>query len=779
MNRPVKLCLAALALCLGAISAFAADDSAIQRRESIGFLDQPSALLVNASEAVFSGWALSSDGIAAVDIVVDGVTKTSAKTGIIREDVRIARPGFPDSAAAGFDARVRLGNLDPDRKHEIEVVVTGKSGASTVLGHRTFVPAAFKARWADLLDERGRRPHDVFSFVFATSSLTKGGGLEVDTDYLPYVSRTVRIGIRVPILYLRTTKGRAGDWVFDPEFDTSRQCGTRRITEDSLNDVTRWSIEHQVPVLFTLNGGIWADAACDVPEWDINDFLEQDPLNCQWSATNEVMADDYLRHLPGSQDAPELARSLSFNVYAKSVRAYKKRNLQAAAKLIAEFATAHPGLFIGISLDPDVSVNSFFEGAQWYDYNPDTLRQFREWLRGAGPYRAHPHDAPVDLSRYRRRHPLTLAQVNAIAKAKFRKWDDVDPPRDFKTDMGIIRQPWTLLWEQFRRHLVGLHYDELSEWVTATGIAKEHVFSSQGFNAPGAVIGFEPFPIRLNSPAKGYDTGGVSVEGSVPRYGHLGAILYGASAANEIPMETPDSLFRVFRDFDPLWATVEYNTAALSAPAELPTLRRTYTSLRDVQNFGAQLLSPMAWNGSRASEEGRPGFASYTSFRGAPLERVTGEFLLSRANLPRQARYWGFGMGIVEEEDGWEAIWPAVGHTFLGGFTVTMAKNKAVLQSPPELDLRTSEIDLLVLNISKVPDDLTIAVDVRSRGKELWRRLAAAQPVGNFRRTKVGYLVALPHSSRTIEQMRLVLRSRSGSPIDIGEIVLYPAAAKR
>ena len=39
-----------------------------------------------------------------------------------------------------------------------------------------------------------------------------------------------------------------------------------------------------------------------------------------------------------------------------------------------------------MNLDPDTYLNPFFEEKQWYDYNPGTLRQFRQWLAGSGPY---------------------------------------------------------------------------------------------------------------------------------------------------------------------------------------------------------------------------------------------------------------------------------------------------------------------------------------------------------------------------------------------------------
>lgn len=50
----------------------------------------------------FHGWALDDDGVAAVDIFVDGVIAGRAEYGRPRVDVSALHPGFPDSAAAGF-----------------------------------------------------------------------------------------------------------------------------------------------------------------------------------------------------------------------------------------------------------------------------------------------------------------------------------------------------------------------------------------------------------------------------------------------------------------------------------------------------------------------------------------------------------------------------------------------------------------------------------------------------------------------------------------------------
>src|SRR6185503_13397632 len=313
-----------------------------------------------------------------------------------------------------------------------------------------------------------------------------GGAAELDDAYTPYLSSTTAIGMRVPILYLRTTRGRAGDYAFDPDWDIEKRCGERRIAEDSLDSTLAYAAQHRLPVLVTLNGGIWADASCDVPAWDINDALEQDPANCQWNEHDEVMPDDALKNLPGSVNAPELGRSLTFNVYARAVRHYKKRNLQQAGAIIVHFMRAHPELVVGVNLDPDTYLNPFFNEVHWYDYNPGTLRQFREWLAGTGPYAGKPRDGAPDLSAYRRARPLTLDEAGRLAGKRFARWQDVDPPRVFSRDPAhpYWKDPWVYQWEMFRRHLVKLHYDELSRWLVEAGMPPDRIWTSQGLMAP-------------------------------------------------------------------------------------------------------------------------------------------------------------------------------------------------------------------------------------------------------------------------------------------------------
>jgi len=743
--------------------------SAPQPPAAVGAIDTPAGEAVVGTSLHVSGWALAQQGIRAVEVRIDGRTYP-ARYGIARVDVARERPGFPDAAEAGFAFDGEFPELSLER-HVATVVAIDKSGRETVLGAKAIVPPAALAEWRPLYEQRHAQRIAPFYIVPALSGIALGGASELDTAYSAYLSPTFRRGMRVPILYLRTTLGAAKDWVFDPDWDIEHKCGTRRIAEDSLSTVIAYSIEHKLPVLFTLNGGVWADAGCDVPEWDVNDHLEQDPANCQWNEHNEVMPDDYLKHLPGSTEAPELGRSLTFNVYAKANRHYKRRNLQAAGRMVVAFARAHPELFIGITLDADTYMNPFFDEKQWYDYNPGTLRQFREWLQGSGPYAGRPPPGVPDLLPYRRKHPLTLAEVNGLAGKSWRSWDEVDPPRAFPREgKPFWDDPWTHEWEVFRRHLVHLHYNDLAQWLAEIGVPKANIFSSQGFIAPYPTA--MPFALRIDSPSKNYDTGGMSVEGAIPRDGHLGAIVYGESAWNDIRIEGGGNLFATFHRMDPGWAVGEFNTADFRRPQDLPTYAMGYRTLREMFDYGARFASPMAWNGSNGVDAGQPGYVSFTAWRNTPLEEALRDFAVAHAYVPVGTRLWTFGSAQHADADGWTAAAGALapGKGFLD---LTPAEGAVTLLSPAPLALGRSETNLLVVGADPKAID-SVTVDALSPAGS-WVSLGPKRAVSRLATTPAGLSVPLvwPAALIATDRVRITLGLRG--PTRIRHLALYPA----
>jgi hypothetical protein len=81
-----------------------------------------------ATNFVVSGWALATDGIAGIQVVVDNAFAASAYYGIKRADVATAFPDNPDSLLAGFEAVIRCDGLD-EGPHTVTVTARGKGEA--------------------------------------------------------------------------------------------------------------------------------------------------------------------------------------------------------------------------------------------------------------------------------------------------------------------------------------------------------------------------------------------------------------------------------------------------------------------------------------------------------------------------------------------------------------------------------------------------------------------------------------------------------------------------
>jgi hypothetical protein len=743
-----------------------------------GFVDTPQSAALIGPNVSLAGWALAHKGIDRVEVRLDGEVFL-ARHGLPRPDVATVHPSLSDAGRAGFafhgDFTGRLSG-----RHTLSVDAVDRDGVSREIARKAVLAPEPFARWKPLLDARPDLATAPFYLLPATSGVQVKGADEIRETYAGYESSTMRAGVRIPILYMRTTKGRAADWIFDPDWDIDRRCGERRIADDSLASVIAYVVANRLPVLFTLNGGLWADASCDVPDWDLNDELERDARNCQWTARNAVPVDHALRDRTGSQASPEIGRALTLNAYADKVRTYKRRNLQAAARIIHQFASRHPDLFVGVSLDPDVYILPWYAGEEWFDFNPDTIRQFRDWLRGTGPYAVGDAGGTRGLSAYRRAKPLTLTQVNAVARRDFATWDEVDPPRTFPPQ-GDLRyqaewnEPWRLLWDQFRRHLVQVHYTELAAWVIETGISADKVFTSQAFTAPDP--GYLPQPIRVDGPTTDYDSGGVSVEGAIPRQGRLGVILYGDSARNDSRTQTGEPQFRIFERMSSEWAVVEFSTANLKKLSYLPTYADAYQAFREITNFRGKMVSPMAWNGSNGNFAGQPGYQTFTSWRNTPAEEAAFDLMVERANLPARAKLWTFGSPRHQDTDGWTMHGAGTLVANKGYVEIPGGSRDATVHSPPFQYIRADRYDLVVFGVADPSAIESVSVAGRIDGTSRWIPLANKVQAATLKRTPAGLSIPLrwARSRIAVDQLRIdISRTNEAAPIRIDHIALYP-----
>jgi hypothetical protein len=747
----------------------------------IGSVDAPAAETIVGDRLQIAGWALSPNAIRGVDVRVDD--KSYAATyGLARNDVAAVKPDYPDAAKAGFSYEGDFAAL-PLERHDVNVIATDRAGGSSVLARKSLVSPSAMSMWKGIIDANPTFAQRPFWFLMATSGVAQGGATGIETQYTGLTSQTQRVGMSVPVLYMRTTRGQAGDFAFDPDFDLGRKCGNRPVADDNLNAIIAYSVAKHLPVNFILNGGIWGDASCESLEWDLTDHLQVDPANCQWDDRNVVLPDDFKKGLNGSTDSPLLSRSLTYNVYAKSVRDYKRRNLQAAARIVARFAREHPDLFVAINLDADTYMNPFVREGRRFDYNPGMLRQFREWLAGTGPYAGRPTDGAPDLRAYRRQRPLTLADVNRLAGKQWKTWADVDPPRYFPGDDGqrvkvgetpFWQDPWYQEWDVFRKHIVQLHYAELAQWTHDAGIPADHIFTAQAFTAQDP--GMRPLSTYVTGESPDYDSAGVSVEGAVPKVGHLGAILYGPSAENRVTMETDHNLFATIARLDPQWAVVESNATDLKKINILPTYAQSYHSFRDLFNYGGRQIALMAWNGSNGIFAGQPGYVPFTSWRNTPAEQAMMDFMVSHAGLPQGAMLWTFGSPRHADDDGWVATHGIV-TADRGGLVLAIHNNadRLTLRSPPDLVIRPMSIGRLLLRFTGAAKLHHAVIYARASGDDRWRVIGRARGPEVTLEWPADWL----RNDTIIERLEFELEfapDADGSRLT--RVLLYPAAAR-
>ncbi|MBS0321857.1 MAG: hypothetical protein JSR18_15035 [Proteobacteria bacterium] len=749
----------------------------LPRPASSGALDMPAGETIVADRSTLSGWAADPAGIKAVEARIGGVAH-AATLGGARQDVAAVLPAMPGAATSGFTVDLDFSTLTLAR-HELTVVAINGKGETTVLARRSVVRPAALAIWAPLLDTNPALAERRFTFLMATSGVALGGAQGIRERYEGLLSRTMRVGMSVPVLYLRTTKGPAGDWAFDPTFDLARKCGNRLVAEDNLDGIIAFAIRTSTPVNFILNGGIWGDASCESTEWDLMTHLEADDANVQWDQDDKTFPGDFRKGLAGSTESPRLSRVQTYNVYNRAVRDYKRRNLQAAARIIARFAREHPDLFVGVNLDADTYMNPFIVGHR-HDYNPATLRQFRDWLQGTGAYAGAGGPGVPDLRSYRRPHPLTLAEVNRLARTHWTAWSDVQPPREFPghdnlpVPPGAVPfwdDPWYQQWDMFRRHLVQLHYSELAQWTHDAGVPADRIFTAQAFTAPDPELRAQSTSLTDRSPD--YDGAGVSIAGAVPRVGHLGTIVYGPAAENAYMLDSGHGLFATIARYDPQWAIVESNATDLKHPTVLPPYARSYRQFRDFFNYGGRQIALMAWNGSNGLFAGFPGYLPYTSWLNTQAEQAMMDFLVSHADVPASSLLWTFGSPSHADADGWTALRGTVEAT-TRGLALAPLGDRMRMRSPPDQVIRPATIKSLLLRFdgTRVPHFVTVAA--RTGPQAEWRNVGRTSGNAMTFEWPAEWL----DGKTIVEELELELHFPPGTdkPL-LTRVLLYPAAA--
>jgi hypothetical protein len=281
--------------------------------------------------------------------------------------------------------------------------------------------------------------------------------------------------------------------------------------------------------------------------------------------------------------------------------------------------------------------------------------------------------------------------------------------------------------------------------------------------------------LRIDSPVKNYDSGGVSIEGSKPPHAHLGAIVYGDAACNSIAMEEGGTLFDALAAIDPEFALVEFNTADLRRPAAQPTYREAYRAFRDAWNAGARIISPMAWNGSNGLQAAEAGYVSYTAWRNTPLERAARDFLLARSGLPRGSRLWTFGTQEHIDDDGWRVERGSM-HPFSGGIELSSdARRVCTLLSPVALALEGTRIGSIVLGLARGRSIERVQIEARFEGRAEFRGIGASR-FADLDMTEAGAIVrGSTIEARRVDQIRIVFTLATAEPLQLVRVAILAA----
>ena len=247
-------------------------------------------------------------------------------------------------------------------------------------------------------------------------------------------------------------------------------------------------------------------------------------------------------------------------------------------------------------------------------------------------------------------------------------------------------------------------------------------------------------------------------------------------------MEGPYSLFSQFARMDPQWGVVEFNNTNLKSPKIIPNYDQGYRSFRDLFNYDARMVSPMAWNGSNGLFADQPDYVAYTSWRNTAAEDAMKDFMVSHADLPRGARLWTFGTARHAADDGW-SLERGMLTAGKGCANLRFDDAQATLLSPPDQVLRSATLETLYLGLL-APDTLA-AVQVYARADRTspWQEIVPRTAAESLVRTAPGLAVPLewPSDWRThgviAESMRIVLRFRAGADhARVDRIALYPRA---
>lgn len=374
------------------------------------------------------------------------------------------------------------------------------------------------------------------------------------------------------------SKGAADDYVWDSTLRTDHKLAL--------------SLSRNVPVLFHMNGGHWGGAS------PLMTYLGSDNARVEWDQNNTPKFQ--LAQAGNPNDHQFMCLSRKNTVY----HGYKKRNLQQAITRLTSFDAANPGIVVGVSLDSETIHQDY---ANVYgDYNPLTIREWREWLTGTGIYAAgQPYAGQGRSPAY-----TSISDFNADMGTAFASFAAIDPPR-----AAADNRFWRA-WSDWQRLVLKHHLQDMSDWIVQAGMPSNWVYSHEIGPA-----GFWDSVAEHPSIAALEDRG-------------LGLTAYGADA-------TRDDLYQFAQWNSPNWGIFELNAAA--GPDTPASYADAYASVSTPWNRGAQVICPNAW-----ADLGK---ANVYNIVGTPFETAIRDFVAANRTAVRPGQYLERYTGTLDQDN--------------------------------------------------------------------------------------------------------------------------------
>jgi len=434
-----------------------------------------------------------------------------------------------------------------------------------LIGFFVFIPLGCRTRSSQKVPDDSLKEKSSYENTFYITPNYEVTG-DYKTDYKNLIELKTKLGPGGPYAkvgfmgisrYMNETKGEKEDYVFDPKV---------------LNYILKLSRETKLPVVIVLNGGPWGNVIHN-PETDVLEYLEKDKNNVQWKDDGTVPEDD-------QGPVPGLNRILSYNSFNRELRKYQKRNLQAAVKIIVEFAQKYPNLFLAITIDPEIFMNPFY----YADYNPLTIEEFRNY----------------EKLKFNGR----IADFNKAMGTNFSDWSKVDPPRPSKDKGGAT--PGNKFWEEwtdFRINLIDRFVQEEVDWAREAGLSPDQIYTHQ--------------TVRYDNPNWMRYILASTMKTAAVENGSLGI-----TTLQELCFD--EKLFSDARKASSNWGNFEFNPAT----EKKQDYQTFIKALRTIYKYKPHIVAPYMWL--------NPGSEPFYTVKDSQFEKAIRDFLKEVGDKPLQ-----------------------------------------------------------------------------------------------------------------------------------------------